>query len=107
MPHTIIVIMNWRSTSGPCSEIEAGNHHFLETNITTEASVMIQMASPRTRPIEYLLLPECQLLVVRSELGALYFVLCTLYFGLVTNLAHEPVPRTAKSTSKYKVPSTK
>src|SRR5437899_2387526 len=56
MPTTMIVIVNWPSTRGPCSEIACGNHQCLLTNIPTEASVISQITIPRARPIGYLLL---------------------------------------------------
>src|SRR5258708_37046990 len=52
IPTTTMVIMDWRSTAPPCSEMDSGNHQCLLTNIPTDPSVMSQMASPRTRPIE-------------------------------------------------------
>jgi len=55
MPTTMMVIMNWLSTRPPCSEMDAGNHHFPLRNIQTEAIVIPQITIPKSRPISYLL----------------------------------------------------
>src|SRR5713226_5278081 len=79
MPQTMIVSVNCRSTRGPCSEMASGNHQCLLTNMPTEPSVMIQMAIPRARPIDYLPLKRLR---AKSEvriaftLSALPFALC-------------------------------
>src|SRR5689334_17167584 len=54
IPTTTIVIMNWRSRAGACSEIASGNHHLPATNSSTESSVIIQIITARTRPIGYI-----------------------------------------------------
>src|SRR5258708_1687427 len=62
IPTATMVIMNWRSTAPPCSEMDSGNHQCLLTNIPTEPSVMSQITSPRTRPIR--VSPSCHRLSV-------------------------------------------
>src|SRR5262245_33429573 len=44
---------NCWSSAGPCSEMAAGNHHFLLTKSRTDKAVMIQIITARTRPIGY------------------------------------------------------
>src|SRR6185369_8754863 len=64
IPTTTIVIKNWRSRAGACSEIAAGNHHLPLTNRSTESSVIIQIITARTRPIGYDLLCLVQICFV-------------------------------------------
>src|SRR2546427_11373144 len=111
MPHTVIVIMNWRSTLGPCSEIACGNHQCLLTNMPTEPSVMIQMAIPRAGPIDYLLLKKAKSEGPGAEHGP---ALCSLHLALTcsrpslrtttASRARKPAGADARADSISKAP---